>query len=283
MDLLKTYASATAGAGWRVAPQIAGALACCIAAMFGCSSNLESNETRGDVGLVTAAVVQPNIRFGTRCQADYQNNWQATWNNNAACSGFNNKFDDSNTLQFYYNLVGAQWNFVDNSDSGWAGPDDVDLMLFSAHGGTSATEWSHPFWDQNSWWTSPQARLGDDGRQASVFASYACNTMNKDTTARMAPMLRGGLRIANGAYGLVWNGSSSWGNNFATRIQNGQAVGGSWLDAVYNSDNRNKPITWATGTNSSECWTRIGSNMSTTMSLARRRDGQIGYYCYVWI
>lgn len=257
------------------------ALAGSLSLLAACAYQTDAEQDPLEVGSVAQAAIA--INFGTRCQADYENNWQATWNNNTACAGFNNKFDDTNSLQFYFNLVNTQWRFVEGSDGTFGGPDSVDLMLFNAHGGTDATQLWHPFWNQNVWWSTNQARLGDDGRQASVFASYACNTMATDTTARMAPVLNGGLRIANGAYGLVWNGNHGWGNNFATRMQNGEAVGGSWLNAVYNADNRNRPITWATGSNSNDCWSRIGSNLGSVMGLPRLRDGQVGYYCWVWI
>jgi hypothetical protein len=240
-----------------------------------------------DVQSISQSVVRTPITFGTRCQADYQNDWQANWNNYPACAGFNNKLDDTDSKRFYFNLHGALSVFQDanGSDASLAagGPDSVDLMLFNAHGGTDATRWLTSMWDQGALLFSDTVRMGDDGVGLSVFAMYSCNTMAVDTIQRMRPMFRGGLRIAAGAHGLVWNGNHSWGNNFASAMQADDDIKDSWLNAVEGADSRNNPAVWASGANRDDCYSRIGATLANVKSKPRLRDNQVAYYCYFWI
>src|SRR6185436_12235014 len=73
-------------------------------------------------------------RFGTGCQRDFQNNWQAevawTWNR---CAGFNDQMDNTDTKVFYANLHNATWWWHNGGDA--SGLDAVHLFYANTHGG----------------------------------------------------------------------------------------------------------------------------------------------------
>src|SRR5690554_3589528 len=73
-------------------------------------------------------------RFGTGCQADYQNNWQNELPNVwKRCGWFNNELDDTDTKVFYYNLHNAKWWWETGGDQ--ITLDNVNLFYASTHGG----------------------------------------------------------------------------------------------------------------------------------------------------
>src|SRR5258706_4654297 len=86
---------------------------------IGCSAHRRTLLTLSTVGvlLVSAQNAFAVARFGTECQADYQNNWQVNLENSwKRCSWFNDELDDTDTKVFYYNLDGAKPFFETPSD-----------------------------------------------------------------------------------------------------------------------------------------------------------------------
>lgn len=240
----------------------------------------------GESASLQQALDHTPMWIGTRCQSDFQNNWRATWDNYAMCAGFNNKIDDTDTLRFYYNLHGAK-NAFDNSmvaEINNGGVDSVDFFFFQTHGGfdSSTSRWT--MWDQDTRAYSVDMRIGNDGRQAQVLATYSCDTLYTADglfVTRWRNAFRGGLKLLLGAHGFVYNGADGKGADFATRLQNGEGIGDAWLRAVYYADTTNSPSFANTGTNNTNCWARAGATMSSVQSIPRIQDNNVGYYCWV--
>jgi hypothetical protein len=209
----------------------------------------------------------PLYDVGVRCQSDYQNAWQPTWNNNGMCNNFISAIGAGTWTifgnQFYYNLHGAANAIQAPSDSCFAcgGADSVDFFLMQEHGGYNATNAFWPMWDQNSWVNSTSMSLGDNGLPASILASYSCSTMytaDGNFWNRWGHTFVGGVKVILGAHDLVWDGNDQKGTEFGNRIGGGEAIGQSWLEAVWYADNDNHPSVAATGTSSSNCNFRQG-------------------------
>jgi len=73
----------------------------------------------GVTGSSSAGPAHPAVAVGTRCQQDYQNNWQVdvgsndVWNR---CGNFNKQIRKTEDLKFYYNLHGAKAVIEKTSD-----------------------------------------------------------------------------------------------------------------------------------------------------------------------
>jgi hypothetical protein len=99
--------------------------------------------------------------------------------------------------------------------------------------------------------------------------------------SRWGNAFAGGLKLAVGAHDLLWDGSDDSAlQDFATNIASGMAIGGAWLNAVYNDNNSNNPTVANTGSDKAECWTRQGVKASQIMSESPLRDSKVGYYCW---
>ena len=248
-----------------------------------------SSERPGeDPVAVTQQALRPYLHFGTRCQDDYQNGWAVTWSTYGMCNDFNNgirQYTNFDVIDFYYNLHGAQADIQTTSDTclSCGGADSVDFFFIATHGNFNSTSSALAMWDQGvSAWTS-QMRLGDNGKQLSVFAAYSCLTMSNGDGhlfTRWYPPFAGGLKIAVGAYGNVYDGNDQKGTEFATRIEQEQQIGFSWNEAVWYADNNNQPLSLASGANSTDCWNRHPATLTSVQTLPRLRDGAIGYFCW---
>ena len=91
----------------------------------------------------------------------------------------------------------------------------------------------------------------------------------------------GGVKLLLGAHDLLYDGNSQKGTEFASRMQDGEPIGQSWLEAVWYADNSNHPSAAATGYNADDCWNRLGMNLQSVQTSPALRDGDIGYYCWV--
>jgi hypothetical protein len=176
-------------------------------------------------------------------------------------------------------MISSHSIFVDPNDGGYRAPDSVDLMLISVHGATDATSFKYPFWDPNVYWVSSEAKLGNNGRGARMFASYSCATMNGDTSARVAKLFSGGLIVAMGGWDTVWNGCF-WGQN----VQSLMAVSNldyAWLYGVYDAYSGNHPVTWATGQSPADCFARMQSSYNGVA--VEPHYTSYNTYCLEWI
>jgi hypothetical protein len=159
--------------------------------------------------------------------------------------------------------------FVDPNDGFPGGPDYVDLMLISVHGDNDvygSTSFYYPFWNRDTWWVSSEAKLGNNDQGARMFASYACYTMSDDTFARLSNMFSGGLVVAMGGYDAMWNGCP-WGD-YVQYYMSMYNLDEAWLWGVWDAENGNHPIVWATGYSADECFSRMHSTYSGVMNQA---------------
>jgi len=231
------------------------------------------------------AVTASAARFGTMCQENYQNGWQHTlpyvWER---CAYFNNELDDTDTKVFYYSLVGAKPTWENTSDQYYL--DNVDLFYGSTHGGAWSTASVWAMYDQNQLAYSSSMRLGDEANRLSIFSTYSCETLKFNDGKlwlRMGPIFRGGLRYATGSYDTFWDGltTDETGEDYADNLQAGYSIKYSWSDG--NSDwwVDNDIAVMATGTNSTNCFSRLdGMTWRNFTAYPRLMDAQIGYYCY---
>ena len=229
------------------------------------------------------------LHVGVRCQDDFQNNWNATIDAYSMCgNNFINTIQSTDRVDFYFNLHGASvaFNYGDPTETcnGCGGADSVDFFLMNTHGGNWAwNEAVYAMWDYWSVAWSSLMRLGEAGEQLKVFATYACDTFQTSDghfIDRWAPAYSGGLKIGVGAHDLVYDGNSQKGWEFAARMQNGEPIGQSWLEAVWYADNNNHPSVANTGVDSNDCWYRMGMDLESVQWMPALRDGQIGYYCW---
>jgi hypothetical protein len=228
---------------------------------------------------------RPGWSMGVRCQADFQNNWDPNWNNYGMCQNFINGVNGSHldSVSFYYNLHGAQGDIQNSSDTCLAcgGADSVDFFLMATHGGIDSTQARFAMWDMTTRaWTGSMV-LGDDGQQLKVLATFSCDTLATSDghfIDRWGGVFNGGLKIAVGAYDLVYSGNDQKGTEFASRIENSEPVGFAWNQAVWYADNSNHPLAAATGVDSTDCSGRRQANLGTALSMAREQSW--GYACW---
>jgi hypothetical protein len=244
------------------------------------------------VGSVDQASV--GARFGTWCQQSYQNGWQATlpeaWN---TCAWFNNELDDTDQKIFYYDLSNKAyyWHATGDHQPANDSADDVDLLFVGTHGGVTSSDAIYAMWNQGQFAYSSQMRLGDSawwGGGLAIQATYSCKTLKSNDNllvTRWANALRGGLKIMLGSHDIVWYGTTTneVGEDFADNLQSSQAIKMAWRDGLSDWYQDQDVSVVATGTNSSNCWSRMDNmKWQNYGSYPFIRDNSIGYTCWYW-
>jgi Family of unknown function (DUF6345) len=257
-------------------------------------------------GLTLVATCTPanaQLQFGSRCQATFQNGWLPDINVNPICNDFDAQIPvgEFNTVEFYYNLHGAvnsfQYGNSEETSKSWGGPDSVDFFVMSTHGGianNNADVAGYAMWDEScpgtiypgcTAWTDTM-RFGSSGRQLKALATFSCDTLksaDRLLPKRWGSAFAGGLKMLAGGSELLYDSDTDTiGYDFALLMQDGNSIGTSWLNAVYNNDNDNNPGIANTGSNANSCWNRQNVLMSQLLSESVLRDKQIGYYCWTW-
>jgi hypothetical protein len=237
--------------------------------------------------LAFAGVPHPRTEVGTRCQQEFQNNWQAEagdmWRR---CGNFNDQMRHTDNVDFYYNLHGAAPVLEKTNDGcGWGcgSTDSVDIFYLSTHSGVNSTTAFWAMWDQGSFALSSNMRLGDTSRQLMVLATFSCSALQTSDGAVLARWLgafSGGLVMTVGAHNLLYNGNPQSATEFASRMQNGEPIAQAWLESAWYADNRNAPSAMATGADANDCWARMGVSLSTLFGTRILRDSQIGSVCW---
>jgi len=193
--------------------------ACCAIAAFGVVSRADAV-----------------ARFGTYCQADFQNSWQNSlpygWD---VCAGFNDELDDTDTKVFYYNTHGAKSWYEQANDQQLV--EQVNLFFSSTHGGISATSGQIYMWDQNQTAETSLMRLGDEGYGTAIMANYSCHLLDRTNNGlwtRWAGVFMGGLKYATGSHDTIWFSyyTSEVGEDFADNLQSSQTIKSAWLDGI---------------------------------------------------
>jgi hypothetical protein len=227
------------------------------------------------------------LQYGVRCQNDFQYGWNATIDAYSMCDNFINQISSTDYIDFYFNLVGAAPSFNNGDPAetcrGCGGVDSVDFYFMSTHGGTNGWGAAFAMWDQGSLAWSPLMRLGQAGQQVKVFATYACDTLytaDNGFWGRWISALSGGVKVLLGAHDLVYDGNSQKGTEFASRMQDGEPIGQSWLEAVWYADNNNHPSAATSGADPNDCWNRMGLSLPGLPYEPALRDGQINYVCW---
>ena len=165
-------------------------------------------------GIAYAGPAHPAVAVGTRCQQDYQNRWQIDVGNNDVwnrCGNFNNQIRKTELLAFYYNLAGAQPVIEKTNDGcGWGcgSADSVDFLYMNTHSGVNSSSAFWAMFDQSSYASTSNMRLGDTSRQLMVLATFSCNTLqtsdgNSAVLARWLNTFAGGLVMTVGAHGRI--------------------------------------------------------------------------------
>jgi hypothetical protein len=267
-------------------------------------SKLRSSVVRSTLLLVTAAIAvlttfapagmaqsHTPMHIGVRCQADFQNTWAPTVNVYPACSDFINQISSTDHVDFYFNLHGAAVAFTNGNGAeicnGCGGVDSVDFFFMITHGtiaNNNADYAGYAMWDSNSIAWTPQMRFGAAGKDVKVFATFSCDTLKTSDGlfwARWRSAMSGGVKIVTGGHDLLYvDNSTAATTNFVSRMQSGQAIGASWLEALWYANNSNHPSVANTGANSSDCWNRQGATMQGVQTMSTLRDSQIGYVCW---
>jgi Family of unknown function (DUF6345) len=254
-----------------------------IAFMFACANVY--------TGSALAGPVHPRIEVGTRCQQDYQNNWQVDVGNSDVwrrCSNFNNQIKKTENLDFYYNLHGAQAVIEKTSDGcGWGcgSADSVDMFYMNTHAGANGTSAFWAMWDQNSNAQTSNMRLGDNSRELMVLATFACNTLQTSdglaaVIARWLGTFAGGLVMTVGAHANLYAGNDQSATEFASRMQDGEPIGRAWLESAWYANNSNTPSAMNVGRDANDCWNRAGTTLINLFATPILRDSSIGYICW---
>jgi len=256
----------------------------------------------GSIMLTTFAsqATAGTVHFGVRCQSDFQNGWAPTIDVYGACSDFISEISPVEYVDFYFNLHGAELAFYNGQAletcNGCGGADSVDFFFMITHGtvaNNNADYAGYAMWDAACSGTNPPGcvawtpnmRFGSAGHQLKVFATFSCDTFKYSDGLlwnRWSSVYSGGLKVGVGGFDLLYTGNDTQaGTNFAANMRNNNAIGWSWLDAVYYANTSNHPIVANTGANSTDCWNRQGSlTVNNVVGAPALRDGQIGYYCY---
>jgi Family of unknown function (DUF6345) len=228
------------------------------------------------------------LHVGVRCQDDFQYGWNATIDAYSMCNNFINTIQNTDWMDFYFNLHGADVAFQNGNGNETCNPcggaDSVDFFLMETHGGiASSTDAIFAMWDYGLLAYTSQMRFGEAGQQLKLLATYSCDTLQTSDGHfwdRWGPAFSGGLKIALGAHDLLYDGNTQKGTEFASRLQDGESVGNAWLEAVWYADNSNHPSIANTGSDANDCWNRAGANLLTMENMPTLRDGQIGYVCW---
>jgi uncharacterized protein DUF6345 len=243
-------------------------------------------------GLVAVTTQASAARFGTYCQANYENNWAAyldqVW---TTCAWFNDELNDTDWHVFYYDLNGkkffleSQGDHQPNNDSA----DDVDLLFMYTHGGADPGLAKYAMYN---WWTAAvttSMRLGDSawwGGGLAILATYSCHTLqiDNDIVNRWLPVVSGGLKIVLGSHDIVNNSvtTNEVGEDFADYLQHGWRITDSWFLGLNDWYTDQDVAVMVTGTDGNNCWNRYNMNWQTYGNHPFLRDGQIGFMCLNW-
>lgn len=234
--------------------------------------------------MLAATSAHAVARFGTECQADYQNNWRTELSHSwKRCSWFNDELDDTDTKIFYFDLHGAKPFFETGSDQ--LELDNVHLVYVNTHGGGWSDKSVWTMWNENTRAESTSMRLGDEATGTHIFSTYACETLKYDDNkmwTRMGSIFRGGLKYATGSHDKVYDSltTDEVGEDYADALQDGDTIRYAWKDS--NSDwNTDQDITvMATGNSASNCESRRNNmKWQNFGGYARLRDNSITHYC----
>jgi hypothetical protein len=229
--------------------------------------------------------------FGVRCEDSFQDNWAATIDVENGCSNFIEVIAPNYPVDFYFDLKAAQTDFY-YGDGGetclsCGGVDSVDFFFMSTHGDNniaSVNNAVYAMWDDNTWASAYQMRLGDSGKHVKAFATFSCFTLyNADGLFwhRWQNALSGGVKFLAGAHADLYTDEDDQAMPaFAKYVIWGDSIGTGWLNAVYDWNNDNTPTVANTGKNSSDCWNRQGVNLDGLLEEPTLRDSQIGYSCW---
>jgi hypothetical protein len=256
-------------------------------------------------GFVAAAVVvlftffastadaqyHPPMQIGVRCEDTFQGGYPPDIDVYPACSDFINQIGKTDNVDFYFNLVNAAPAFESGNANetclACGGVDSVDFFFMITHGtiaNNNANYAGYAMWNSGSIAWTPQMRFGDAGKNAKIFATFSCDTFKTSDGlfwSRWNSPYHGGLKIGVGGHDLLYvDNSTTAATDFVTRMQSGQAIGGSWLEALWYANNSNHPSVANTGVNSTDCWNRQGATMASVQTIPTLRDGSIGYVCW---
>lgn len=228
------------------------------------------------------------IHFGVRCENNFQFGWQATVDVETACSDFISVIGATEPVDFFFNLHGAQADFVYGNPgetcNACGGVDSVDFFYLSTHGGDNKTQAYYAMWDNGAYAVTNSMRLGSSGKRVKALATFSCDTLyNADGNlpTRWGNAFAGGLKMLVGGHDLLYtDNDQSAMQDFATYMVGGSSIGSSWLNAVYNDNNNNHPAIANTGSNKANCWSRQGVTLGGLMGETVLRDSKVGYYCW---
>jgi len=238
-----------------------------------------------------AQVGHSAMEVGTRCQQEYQNDWMPDVGNSDVwrrCNKFNDQIKQTDNLRFYYNLHGAK-PVLEQTNDGCrqccGSADSVDFLYMNGHAGANASTAFWDMWDQNTRAFSSNMRLGDTSRQLMVLATFACKTLllsdgNANILARWQPPFSGGLVMATGAQDNLYSGNDQSATEFASRMQDGQPIGLSWLESAWYADNSNRPTFMNTGRDANDCSNRSQVTLPALFGTPILRDSAIGFFCW---
>lgn len=235
-----------------------------------------------------AAIEQPAIgaRFGTYCQADFQNNWQTNlgqqvWNN---CAGFNNELDDTDTKVFYWNMQGAKPAFEDSHDQATNGVETVHMLYTHTHGGAFVDTAAAAMWDNGQLHLTTNSRYGDESHGLSLWGNYTCQMLKHDGIwTRWNRLMKGGMRAVAGSHDTVWTGSTTneVGEDFADELQGGAAYRYAWRDGISDWSVDQDATVMFSGNSSSDCSSRrSGMKWQNFGTFPRRQDASVTDLCW---
>ena len=250
------------------------------------------------MGSSGAALASDTHDFGTRCQQDFQNDWQSSLPNTyRACSSFNETMMDAgNQRRFYYNLQNTsatQYRLHDVGDHTTHGADTLTGLFVATHGGAFSGRWVYTLHEDGEYAESNKMRLGDDAKELRLLMSYSCDTMKGDSdfVQRWRNVFRGGLSYATGAHGdLYFYGSRrtmrSIGDDLATEMVEGTTMRSAWRIAFKDRSSRwnsndNSPAVLAVQKNSADCahW-RQNATWTNIDGYIQDRDHNARIYCW---
>jgi len=248
-----------------------------------------------------ACVAGPEFWVGTYHQNSYQDDWQASniWIDNQA-NGFREEMVAGGAAMFFSRDlgVGMEYQLEDSSLNSNAddtvGSDSVDIVLIGTHGGENG---SLTMWEKDHRAYVFRMRLGDDGRQLSLLALWACDTMDEngsganalDRFARWANAFSGGLRYAVGFHNdhMLSITTNEDGEDFAKKLNEGMTIRNAfnyamtdWAQDIGIMDDHD-PTVAASGRNASDCERRLnGMTLDNMVGTERLRDNQVGTLCF---
>jgi hypothetical protein len=252
-------------------------------------SRLWATAAATTIGLAAASGALAG-EFGTRCQKHYDGNWQVELSSMYdRCGGFNDRMNDNNTQMFYFQLNGGsgfRWN---DGSAAAGGVETADLFYVGTHGGVNDTDAVLALKEQNSFAFSTQWRFGDNSNQVAIYSQYSCKTLTIDANAfaRWVNPFKGGLYLATGSHGIVYDGwtTDDTGYDYADDLTHGKTVKWAWFDG--NSDwwaDQDVAIYASSSGSLASCQTRRDSMTGQNINnFTRLRDGNMNRICASWI